>query len=132
MHSPEPTPRPESLQKEWSPLRFENGRYVTLKGNEVVPDWSLEPGSGEHHRSVFIEYERTFGRGEAKYVTHSSEDELPGQVQVYGKGFLNEYKQLAGEYHEAATRSMPEEARRYIERLQAYRRNHPGLYRDAE
>lgn len=98
-------------------------------GTGVLPNISVGPK--HHHLELFIEYERTFGRGQAKYLTHASGIETPKLVAKYGAGFRAEYLQLAAE-HSGVYQGTEEEVAAYIEKLLAYRMRHPKLYEDAK
>ena len=93
----------------------------------------LEPtipvGPEEHHILLFVEYERTFGRGHAKYITHEEVHETETGIQTYGAGYLDEYRQLASDYSTAA-RGTEAEVHAFITRLDDYRAAHPKLYED--
>ena len=110
-------------------VRKEDGKLYLPDGTEVLP--SIPIGSEEHHLRLFIEYERTFGRGNAKYVTHFGEGN-PIEEQKYGEGFIEEYHDLAYRYGLIATRGSAKDVEIMIRELVAYRKRHPNLYEDAQ
>lgn len=93
--------------------------FLTPEGQEVTSQFDIGPAS--HHQQVFIEYERTFGRGKAKEETHKE-----GQSLI-----RTEYRALASFATYMMLASTNEEAVAYIERLATFRSNHPELYSDA-
>jgi len=108
-------------------VRKEDGKLYLPDGTEVLPN--IPVGPEEYHLRLFIEYERTFGRGNAKYATHFGEGN-PIEEQKYGQGFIEEYHDLAYRYGSIAVRGNAEDAEAMIRELEAYRKRHPGLYED--
>lgn len=113
------------------PIEYRNGKWY-LPGNELSqPDFNIGPQ--EHNRAVFIEYERTFGRGFAYDVTHRTR-----QNSVYKKErkdinqereqiILSEYNRLRGS---TVFSSDKEKSDRMIDELRNFRRKYPELYID--
>ena len=116
------------------PLEHVKGRvFKTPEGTFVRSMYEL--GSEEYHAELFIEYERTFGRGMAKSVTHGGpvagyplREELrqPGvqhrlQAEWAGNGARSANLMRSGS---------AEEVRENIQWLKDYRARYPGLYDD--
>ncbi len=132
-HDVEPkTPENVDNPPGYPPLRIQrrDGRLWLDNGNLLEP--TIPIGPEDHHIKVFVEYERSFGRGQAKYITHSSElYDQPNMVELYGEGFGEEYRQLAEDYG-AAAYGTPQLAEEYINRVKEYRLKHPRLYEDVD
>lgn len=115
------------------PIRYENEGFICPERGRVVPEFRVGPE--EYHRQLFIEYERTFGRGKAKYITHGNGAYVPGTEsekqfnERYGKGVLEEYSKLTGVVP-LMNIGNEEQCHEAIEELKDYRRRHPGLYDD--
>lgn len=115
------------------PIRYENGQYICPERGVVRPQFPV--GKEEYHRNLFIEYERTFGRGNAKYVTHGGGPYIKGTDsetrfnERYGEGAIEEYHDLQNviPLMNFGTREKCEEA---IEKIKEYRRKHLALYKD--
>lgn len=106
------------------PMQIERGKDGKLylpDGTEVLPNIAVGPE--DHHLRLFVEYERTFGRGKAKYLTHSGMEE---------KDFVREYHELAERHGQIAVRGSPEEIEKFIHDLENYRKKHPELYEDVK
>jgi len=111
-------------------LERREGRLWLPNGTELVPNISVGPEP--YHLDLFVEYERTFGRGNAKYATHDFEIyDQPNAIKKYGEGFGDEYKALSSEYSEVIARNSEQDTRTLVEKIKEYRRRHQGLYIDA-
>lgn len=125
----------EDNPKGYLPIRYENGQYICPERGVVRPEFPI--GEEEYHRNLFIEYERTFGRGNAKDTTHSYgyPKYIPGTdsekdfFERYGDGVIEEYRELqnAIPLMKFGTKEQCEEA---IAKIREYRRKHSGLYSD--
>ncbi len=124
-----PTRQPEVVVDGYEPLQVEwrEGRMYRADGIEVVPN--IPVGKEVYHHKLFIEYERTFGRGNAKFITHMYlyEDYHPQLIELYGAGFLDEYRDLRDRYTGMTYAAEPE-VNKYIEELNQYRKRHSRLY----
>ena len=131
------------LPKEAAPLKDPKGHpplihvkgrvFKTPEGTHVRSMYELGPE--EYHAGLFIEYERTFGRGMAKVITHG------GPISGYP---LREelrkpdvQRRLQAEWARNGARSAnlmragtAEEVRENIQWLKDYRARYPGLYDD--
>jgi hypothetical protein len=115
------------------PIRYEDGQYICPERGRVRPEFPI--GKEEYHRRLFIEYERTFGRGWAKYITHGGGQYIPGTEsekkfnESYGEKAIEEYRELQNTIPlmNLGTKKQCEEA---IAKIIEYRRKHPGLYAD--
>ncbi|MDP2704269.1 MAG: hypothetical protein Q8P01_03520 [bacterium] len=127
-------PTQETLDHGYQPLEYREGEFYTPEGNLVRPMYQI--GHEEWHRQLFIEYERTFGRGNAFDITHQAMGKMPvtaeGQkifFEKYGKDVRTAYNKL--------TRAIPlmgrgsqEQCETFIQGLKEYRRSHTALYED--
>ena len=116
---------------EYSPMQIErraDGQLYLPNGTEVLPN--IPVGSEEYHLRLFVEYEQTFGRGNAKYQTHFGE-ENPISEEKYGSDFISEYHRLSNRYGQITIQGTLEEVESLIQELKLYQTQHRGLYTDA-
>ena len=113
--------------KGYSPLRFKNGQWFFPDGRVANPSFSV--GKEEHHRELFVEYERSFGRGNAFDVTHA---------HLGTFGLSSEKKEAIAEYQVFASQAPPlihggskEQVVEIIQRIKDFRGKFPWLYVDA-
>ncbi|MFC1645027.1 hypothetical protein ACFL08_03300 [Patescibacteria group bacterium] len=117
------------------PIKYDDGVYICPKRGEVVPQFPI--GSEDYHRNLFIEYERTFGRGNAKFITHGQKGYISGTesettfFNKYGEGVIDEYRELTG-LTTAMNRGTQEQCEDGIRKLREYRKKHSGLYSDVK
>jgi hypothetical protein len=119
----------------YDPIKYEDGKFICPERGEIRPQFPV--GNEEHQISLFIEYERTFGRGLAKDVTHSSG--TPKYIsgtksekdffKRYGDGVIDEYKKLSSLVGLMGIGSQ-EACEEGIGELREYRKRHPALYSD--
>ena len=108
-------------------IEYRGGKMWLMPENvEIAPH--VPVGPEEHHRRLFIEYERTFGRGLAKDVTHQVRS--AGNRGRIWQEVIGEYRAIAAEFNQVARNGTPEEARALSVKIKAFRRNHPDLYED--
>lgn len=113
----------------YTPLQIErrDGKLWLPNGTLLIP--SIEVGTEGYHLDLFIEYERTFGRGNAKLATHLGEENGLTE-ELYGADFITEWKELATAYGQAARTPDPQLTQQVIQRFKEYRLKHPNLYHD--
>ena len=119
------------------PIKYIDGRYICPERGWVRPEFSVGPE--EYHRNLFIEYERTFGRGLAKDLSHGPLG-FPSYMDDpdFEKKFNEEYGQnLKEEYRELSSKSVgymcngsKKVCENTIKELKEYRRKHPKMYSD--
>jgi len=114
---------------EWPPLELrENGFIYDEKGKRVSPDFAV--GQEKHHKLGFIEYERTFGRGVAKNLTHNIL--MPHEIEKYGEDFQKDYRSLANQAMTVLVNGTREEINEFTSALKEYRQKYPFLYEDVK
>jgi len=128
---------PERSDKEIEghpPIQFIEGKYICLERGLVSPEFDIGPE--EYHRKLFIEYERTFGRGEAKHLTHGGANYLPGTDseerfnKKYGPNLVEEYQKFASQIRGLLFNGEKEKCDNMMKELGEFRRKHPNLYSD--
>ncbi len=111
-------------------LEYRDGKLFTTEGVRFIPDFPI--GMEQHHIDLFVEYERTFGRGGANYYTHV--DMNMAQVlkleKNYGQGFRSAYRTLAKKTAPIVLNGNKEQTDQLIEELRDYRKKYPKLYED--
>lgn len=128
--------RPEPYDTGHSPIKFVNGEFVCFERGIVKPQF--EVGSQEYQRNLFIEYERTFGRGRAFDLTHDlgGANYVPGTDsekkfhEKYGSNLKEEYQEFSGRIRSFLSRGTKEDCEEMINELSEFRKRHPGLYSD--
>lgn len=126
--------QPSNNVEGWPSLVLRNdGQIYTSDGIVVTPNHyvGLEPW----HKGMFIDYERTFGRGIAKIETHNTRGERNPELldRRYGPGYAGvreDYQSIEQEYGQIMRSGSPEEAERIKQRLQEFRNKYPRLYQD--
>jgi|SRR3989344_7524874 len=111
-------------------LEFRDGHFWFPDGTLATPD--VEIGLEEYHRQLFIEYEISFGRGKAKFMTHSG---MPGQqiLSLHGEAamsYLSDYQTIASEYVKLIKNGSQAEIRILTSKIKEYREKYPWLYEE--
>lgn len=96
----------------------------TKDGKKLIPDFEIGPN--QWNINLFVEYERTFGRGMARAITHH-----PISSHMYGNE-RNDYFELAGKIGLAINNGTEIECRDFIENLREYRNKYPKLFDDVQ
>lgn len=114
------------------PLVFvENNLFRTPKGDLVRPEWPIGPKS--YHRELFIEYERTFGRGMAKDISHDlGFSKIPFSLKSQINILQQEYRDIAGRIGYLSFSGSEEDVKREIQKIKEYRSKFPELYEDVD
>lgn len=114
------------------PLVFvERDLFRTPKGDVVKSEWPI--GSESYHRELFIEYERTFGRGMAKDITHGlGFIPIPSDLKPKIKMLQKEYWEMAGRIRNLSLSGSEEIVRQEIQKIKEYRSKFPELYLDVK
>jgi len=115
-------------------LDYRDGHLWLPNGVRLKPDF--EVGSERWQIDLFIEYERTFGRGKAFEITHqiTEESQNPEMLSKYGgNSILNEFEYFASLVPNiVAVKENKEAAPKFIHRLREFRKRYPLLYEDAD
>ena len=130
-----PTEHSTEIVGGWPPLVLGgDGNIYTPEGILIKPDHYVGPE--KWHKQMFIEYERTFGRGLAKRETHIEANAMSAARRVferkYGEGYGNlmeDYRKIMNEYFKAMEDG-PEKAEEIKSKIQGFRRHYPKLYKD--
>jgi len=119
------------------PIKYINGKYICPERGVVNPEFNIGPK--KYQRDLFIEYERTFGRGQSKFLTHggaifviaetNSEKEFN---KNYGENLVKEYKEFSDSISNLLYRGDQNTCEDTINKLKQYRRNHSELYSDVK
>jgi hypothetical protein len=107
--------------------------FITPDGKPVTSQFDL--GGGDHHRKLFIEYERSFGRGEAFLATHPGPGGarlVPNDWPQRKKDIFNGYMPLAEKAARMMRHGTEEDVAIFIAELRAYRQKFPEIYEDAQ
>jgi hypothetical protein len=114
-------------------LEYRDGHLWMPNGVRFEPDFKVGPD--QRQIDLFIEYERTFGRGKAFEITHqtSAESQKPEVLERYGgPTMLSHFEHLSqdvplitGDIENASY------AEKYIKQLQKFRTDYPKLYEDS-
>ena len=115
-------------------LTYKDGHLWLPDGVRFDPDFTV--GSERWQIDLFIEYERTFGRGKAFEITHQITEESrdPKTIEKYGgESMLYEFSELAS--YVPSIVSLEENknvALKFVNRLKRFREKYPLLYDDAD
>lgn len=123
----EETAKQEELAKGYQALRFESGSWFFPDGRLAAPDFSIGPE--EYHRELFIEYERSFGRGKAKDVTHA---QLGSVFPVAYKEAIKAYQPISSKAPSLMNMGSREQVQRAIQEIKDFRRKFYWLYDDVK
>lgn len=115
-----------------TPLVFaENNLFRTPKGDLVRPEWPI--GSESYQRELFIEYERTFGRGMAKDISHGlGFSKIPSSLKSQIDVLQQEYINIAARIGYLSFSGSEEDVRQEIQKIKEYRAKYPELYEDVD
>ncbi|GEM_PF-2124532 len=135
--NPEHSEQFDHEPKGYQPLEldFRDGHYWLPDGSMLEPNFIIGPSVC--HKELFIEYERTFGRGTARDVTHSPRigpHVLNTQILLPygGHNILDDYDAIRRSISEVTSRGTEEEARNLIVKIKEFRRKYPKLYDDSD
>lgn len=127
-------PRKDSIPKGHAPIQYVDGKYICPERGLVVPQFQIGPES--YQRDLFIEYERSFGRGIAKDITHGIVPLPLGAHQMisglYGENPIEEYRAISGKAIGLMARGSQEDVGSMIQEIRKYRAKHSGLYNDVK
>lgn len=102
--------------------------FKTQEGDVVKAEWALGPE--KFHKDLFIEYERTFGRGLAKAITHGIELPMSSSIKQNLNKLQKEYAKLASNITRISFSGTEQEVRDEIQKIREYRAKYPDLYTD--
>ena len=126
----------EENPKGYKPLELEyhDGHLWMSDGVRFDPDFPVGPERWQI--DLFIEYERTFGRGKAFEITHgiTEESQDPEIVKRYGgDSMIYDFQELAFLVPNAvALTENKSSAKGLTRRLREFRKKYPQLYEDAD
>jgi hypothetical protein len=109
------------------PLEYRDGKFFNSEGKEAHTNFAVGPQDSQ--KQVFIEYERTFGRGIAFSVTHGLSD---APVGVDSRQARLDYRDLINIAQKAMQNGTEEDCEQAISDLRQYRSRYPELYSDAK
>ncbi len=118
-------------------LEYRDNHLWMADGTLFQPDF--EVGSERHQIDLFIEYERSFGRGRAFEATHKPRvgnidpriaKEFYGSIENY-HSIPRDWDKIRFRIAEIVKSGTPEEARELIKKIREFRRKYPTLYSDA-
>ncbi len=118
------------------PIEYIDGNYACPERGLVRPEFDIGPE--EYHRKLFIEYERTFGRGQAKFLTHGGANYIPGTDsekkfnEKFGPNVIEEYREFSNKIRFLLYRGKREDCEDMIIKLGEFRNRHPNLYSDVK
>jgi hypothetical protein len=105
-------------------------------GTLFIPDF--EVGQERHQIDLFIEYERTFGRGRAFEATHTPlrpNVDPRVKAKIYGAAdpfsIQFDWQKISKLIKEPVKSGTPAQARELIQRIRDFRKKYPNLYDDA-
>lgn len=112
------------------PLVHVEGRiFRTHEGELVRSQWPLGPEP--YHRDLFVEYERTFGRGLAKAASHGlAYAPIPQELKDQAKQIQDDYWPLASQVKRLSLTGTAEQIKEEIQKIRRYRAKYPALYSD--
>lgn len=110
-------PEPSKTIEGYPPLKLirRESEIWTEDGRRLIPHFKIGPQ--QYHVDLFVEYERTFGRGKAFAVTHNP---ISGGIYADAR---KEHQELAGLMASTVSRGTEEECQAFIERIKDYRKN---------
>ncbi len=111
-------------------LTYKEGSYYLPHGAVLIPDFGIGPE--EHQKRVFVEYERTFGRGLAFDITHRSFVDPRVYLKYGGFDLVNDYLKIANNIRPIALNGTKDEADEVINKIKDFRRKYSALYSDVE
>lgn len=110
--------------------------FDRVHGTRIHATPNMKIGPEEYHRDLFIEYERTFGRGRAYNFTHEFIPSIHEIRKEYGEEaeqFLDDYHNLANEYSRVVgKKGSRKKTEELIKKIKDYRKKYPWLYGDVE
>ncbi|HEY4498842.1 MAG TPA: hypothetical protein VJH94_02130 [Candidatus Paceibacterota bacterium] len=130
--NPENGKQPEPQEKKHieghPPLELERkGEEIwTTDGRKLIPDFEIGPE--HHHIDLFVEYERTFGRGKAYDITHVDNRNVHPRLLVA----RIHYHQLAYAAPTVIKGGTKAECENLIARIREYRDKYPDLFDDID
>lgn len=101
--------------------------FVNAEGQHVVSQFDL--GAELHHIDIFIEYERTFGRGKASDATHGP---LPPMANDRQREVKDAYEVISSRARAMMLSASKEQAKDYIQELAQFRSDFNDLYADIQ
>ncbi len=112
------------------PLVYLEGQlFRTSTGQIVKSEWPLGPQS--FHKDLFIEYERTFGRGLAKDITHGlGFSSTPANLKGHVDKLQKEYEEIAININSISFSGYEQDVKEEIQKIREYRAKYPDLYID--
>lgn len=116
-------------------LEWREGHYWFPDGSMLDPDFPIGPEP--YHKELFVEYERSFGRGIANYITHSPRfgPKVLHSSRLYpygGHQLLDDYDECRRVIAQTTLSGNENEVRALIEKIREFRRKYPKLYDDAK
>jgi len=118
-------------------LTYRDGHLWMSNGTRFEPDFPV--GSERWQIDLFIEYERTFGRGKAFEITHSPL--RPALDPRILKKFYNgidpseiqfEWKRIVAQMKRIVVSGTESETKELVEKIKDFRKKYLFLYDDAE
>ena len=128
----------ESLSQEprgYKPIQLEyrEGHFWLPDGVMFQPDFEISPNP--ESIALFVEYERTFGRGKAFEITHQTTEESrqQGILEKYGgREMLSRFKRFAQLVPIVTLSGEKKNVEKLIKELKDFRREYSALYEDAD
>lgn len=118
-------------------LEYRDGHLWMPDGTMLEPDFLV--GIERHQIDLFIEYERSFGRGRAFMVTHGILRIQDPRIMIRDFGstenyfsLMKEYESIANEISALTSSGSQEDCLVMIERIKEFRKKCPNLYSDAD
>lgn len=102
--------------------------FINSEGSRIIPNVNVGPE--QHHRELFLWYERAFGRGWAGIWTHEPMLASPETRQQIGLNFSNDYRAVSSVAAPAMASGSKERVEEAIEAIKGYVRKYPNLYRE--
>ena len=107
-------------------LTRETHVFINEKGARIIPN--IRVGPEQHHRELFVWYERAFGRGRAGYLTHFAEGN-PKARSLIGPRFAEDYYAIASKAAAPMAGGTKQRAEEVVEAIKEYVKKYPLLYR---
>ncbi len=101
--------------------------FIDEKGTRIIPNFKVGPE--EHHRELFVWYERAFGRGMAGCLTHIPPTNLKIRSRI-GSGFVEDYRLISCRAASAMADGTRQKTEDVIAAIKKFVKKYPDLYQE--